>query len=73
MARNGADLVAEKKKNQVGGEGRGQGNAYVDGTSNSRMVLSLLALMMCRSPGMKRTEETECSWPGKVFVFLYSD
>ena len=47
MARNGADLVAEKKKNQVGGEGRGQGDAYVDGTSNSRMVLSLLALMMC--------------------------
>lgn len=44
----------------------------VEATSNIRIVWSLLALTICRSPGMNRTDEIVCSCPGNVFVFLHS-
>lgn len=44
----------------------------VEATSNMRMVLSRLALMICRSPGINLTLDTVCSCPGKVFEFFHS-
>ena len=45
---------------------------HVDATSNIRIVLSRLALTICWSPGIKRTEDTVWSCPENVFVLRHS-